>query len=66
VKSRSQTPTDFSATDSALGYLYQVRLALLSSLRRLSMDASFTVYFETLDDVVFEQAGTPVELLQLT
>lgn len=58
-------PTDFSATDSVLGYLYQVRLALLSSLRRLSRDVSFTIYFETLDDVVFQEAGTPVELLQL-
>ncbi len=65
MSSSSDSPTDFSATDSALGYLYQVRLALLSSLRRLSRDASFTVYFETLDDVVFEEAGTPVELLQL-
>lgn len=65
MQSESKGPTDFSATDSALGYLYQIRLALLSSLRRLSKDASFTVYFETLDDVVFEQAGTPVELLQL-
>jgi len=65
MASDSDKPADFSATESALGYLYQVRLALLSSLRRLSRDASFTVYFETLDDVVFEEAGTPVELLQL-
>jgi hypothetical protein len=65
MTSGSGKPTDFSATDSALGYLYQVRLALLSSLRRLAKDASFTVYFETLDDVVFEQVGSPVELLQL-
>lgn len=61
----SSTPADHSATDSALGYQYQVRLALLASLRRLADDASFAVYFETLDDVVFEQAGTSVELLQL-
>ena len=65
MASDSDKPTDFSATDSALGYLYQIRLGLLSSLRRLSRDASFTVYFETLDDVVFEEDGTPVELLQL-
>src|SRR5690554_4330168 len=65
MASDSDKPTDFSATDSALGYLYQFRLGLLSSLRRLSRDASFTVYFETLDDVVFEEAGTPAELLQL-
>ena len=65
MSSSSDSPTDFSATESALGYLYQVRLALLSSLRRLAKDASFTVYLETLDDVVFEEAGAPVELLQL-
>lgn len=65
MASDSDKPTDFSATDSALGYLYQIRLGLLSSLRRLSRDASFTIYFETLDDVVFEEAGTPAELLQL-
>ena len=65
MASDSEKPTDFSATDSALGYLYQVRLALLSSMRRLARDASFTVYLETLDDVVFEEAGSAVELLQL-
>lgn len=57
--------TDFSAGDSALGYLYQVRLALLSSLKRLSKGDAFSVYIESLDDVVFDQDGSPVELLQL-
>lgn len=65
MDSESNKPTNFSAADSALGYFYQIRLALLSSLRRLSKDVSFSVYFETLDDVVFEQAGMSVELLQL-
>lgn len=57
--------SDFSATDAALGYLYQVRLALLSSLKRLAKDEVFAVYLETLDDVVFEQDGSALELLQL-
>ena len=57
--------SNFSATDSALGYLYQVRLALLSSLKRLAKDETFAVYLETLDDVVFEKDGSPPELLQL-
>lgn len=61
----SQRRTDFSATDATLGYLYQVRLALLSSLQRLAKEESFAVYLETLDDVVFEQDGSPLELLQL-
>jgi hypothetical protein len=59
------THSDFSATDSILGYLYQVRLALLSSLQRLAKDELFAVYLETLDDVVFEQDGSALELLQL-
>lgn len=61
----SEKPTDFSATDAALGYLYQVRLALLLSLRRLSEDLRFSVFLETLDDVVFETADSAKELLQL-
>ncbi len=56
---------EFSATDSVLGYFYQVRLALLSSLQRLAADTSFAVYLETLDDVVFDTTGSPLELLQL-
>jgi hypothetical protein len=59
------THSDFSATDAALGYLYQVRLALLSSLKRLAKDEVFAVYLETLDDVVFERDGSAPELLQL-
>lgn len=58
----------FSAADSALGYLYQVRVALLWSLRRARAAADFVVSLETLDDVTFESPegrGTrPEELLQ--
>ncbi|MBN9167705.1 MAG: hypothetical protein BGO98_11175 [Myxococcales bacterium 68-20] len=55
----------FSAADSALGYLYQVRVALLWSLRRAKTGADFIVSLETLDDVTFEsKGGTPEELLQ--
>jgi len=54
----------FSASDSALGYLYQARLALLWSLKRLKADSDFLVSLETLDDVTFESKGTPDELLQ--
>lgn len=57
--------TDFSAADSAVGYLYQVRLALLSALQRLRSDESFALYLETLDDVVFDATGSPLDLLQL-
>ncbi len=57
--------TEFSATDSVLGYFYQVRLALLLSLQRLGADQSFALYLETLDDVVFNTSGSAPELLQL-
>jgi C-terminal domain 7 of the ABC-three component (ABC-3C) systems len=58
----SQSP--FSAADPALGYLYQVRVGLLWSLRRIKT-GDFLVSIETLDDVAFEtKGGTPDELLQ--
>ena len=54
----------YSAASSALGYLYQVRYALLESLRRLRRGQEFIVSIETLDDVVFENDGDAPELLQ--
>ncbi len=56
--------SDFSASDAALGYVYQVRIALLWSLRRLKQGQEFIVTLETLDDVTFETKGQPDELLQ--
>jgi hypothetical protein len=61
----SQRHTEFSASDAALGYLYQVRWALLSSLERLARGDTFEVYLETLDDVVFETDASAPELLQM-
>lgn len=55
----------FTAVDSTLGYLYQVRSALLWALRRLKTDPDFLVGIETLDDVTFETvSGDPTDLLQ--
>ena len=54
----------FSAADSALGYLYQARVALVWSLQRLKENPDLVVALETLDDVVFESRGAPTELLQ--
>ena len=57
--------SDFSAVDSTLGYLYQVRLALLWTLRRQKTDPGFLISIETIDDVTFETTGgEPTELLQ--
>ena len=57
--------TKFSAADASLGYLYQIRSALVWTLRRLKEEQDFLVSVETLDDVSFETVGgTPTELLQ--
>ena len=47
-----------------MGYLYQIRYALLDSLRRLRDYEDFRVSLEKLDDVQFEPEGRPIELLQ--
>jgi hypothetical protein len=55
----------FSAADATLGYLYQIRSALLWALRRQKREPHFLVSIETLDDVTFETAGgDPTDLLQ--
>lgn len=59
-----ESTAKFSAPDPALGYLYQVRCALLWSLQRLKEETTFEASIETLDDVAFEKDGAPVELLQ--
>ena len=57
--------SNFAAVDATLGYLYQVRSALLWTLQRLKTDPEFLVGIETLDDVAFETTGgEPTELLQ--
>jgi hypothetical protein len=57
--------TQFSAVDASLGYLYQVRSALLWALRRLKTEPGFLVGVETIDDVTFETThGDPKDLLQ--
>ena len=57
----------FDATPSALGYIYQVRYALLLALKKISEandpDDCF-ISIEKLDDIAFEKNGDPFELLQ--
>ena len=48
-----------------MGYMYQCRLALLETLKRLRANPGLTVAVETLDDVVFENSGTPIEIIQV-
>lgn len=54
----------FGAAPSMVGYLYQVRLALLWAIRR-SRTSDFVVSLETLDDVSFEVGGEPLAVLQV-
>lgn len=55
--------SQFSGAASALGYIYQIRYALYLFLQE--RDEEVGVSIERLDDVAFEQDGTPKELLQL-
>lgn len=55
--------SSFGAGASMVGYLYQVRIALLWAIRR-SRVSDFTVSIETLDDVSFDVGGEPVAVLQ--
>ncbi|MBF9263703.1 ABC-three component system protein [Paracidovorax cattleyae] len=55
--------SSFGAGASMVGYLYQVRLALLWAIRRSRL-GDFTVSIETLDDVSFEVGGEPAAVLQ--
>lgn len=60
-----QDRSQYSAAASLLGYIYQCRLALLESLKRLKSDPDIAVAIETLDDVVFEKDGSPTEFIQV-
>lgn len=52
------------AQDQALGYLYQVRYALLLLIKAGIEDPEAQISIECLDDIAFEKNGTPVELIQ--
>ncbi|EJM7233869.1 TPA: ABC-three component system protein [Vibrio cholerae] len=59
--------SQFDASPSMLGYIYQIRFALYLSLKKLSDLADpeqFNVSIEKLDDIAFDNNGSPEELLQ--
>ena len=59
--------SEFDASASMLGYLYQIRFGLYLSLKKLpEVDdpEQFNLSVEKLDDVAFEKKGLPIELLQ--
>src|SRR4051794_17434587 len=60
----SATNNVFGAADPALGYLYQIRVALFLSLSRLRESTAFLVSIEAIDDVSFEVVGALPEVFQ--
>lgn len=59
--------SDFDASSSALGYIYQVRYALLAALKKIPEvedPDDYNISIELLDDVAFDKNGNPEELLQ--
>ena len=59
--------SQFDASASMLGYIYQIRFALYLSLKKLSDLADpeqFNISIEKLDDIAFDNDGSPEELLQ--
>ena len=60
----SEAQSVHSAAQSAAGYMYQARLALLEALRYAYSDSGIEIAVEKLDDVSFEKNGSALELLQ--
>ena len=60
----SEAQSVHNAAQSAAGYMYQARLALLEALRYAYRDSGIDIAVEKLDDVSFEKDGTALELLQ--
>lgn len=53
-----------SAAASAMGYLFQCRFALLLGLRAIPQSPQLEISIEKFDDIAFEIAGEPAELIQ--
>ena len=61
------TKSQFDASASMLGYIYQIRYGLLMALKKLldiDEPEGFSISIERLDDIAFEAEGSAVELLQ--
>lgn len=55
----------FSASEHLIGYLYQIRYALLILIRKIRNEPGIELAIEQRDDVEFDREGEPAELLQL-
>ena len=56
--------SSFDASPSMLGYLYQVRMALVLLLRKVKSDPGASVALENFDDISFHSGGNVLEQLQ--
>ena len=56
--------SQFSAPEQLVGYLYQVRYALLVLLQKIKYEPNIELSLEKLDDVGIERNGEPIELRQ--
>lgn len=56
--------SSFDASPSMLGYLYQVRMALVLLLRKVKSDPGASVALENFDDISFHSGGDVLEQLQ--
>ena len=54
-----------SAAAQALGYIHQCMWALVELAQRARVDPATELRLEALDDIQFDQEGTPAELLQM-
>jgi hypothetical protein len=52
------------ASESATGYLYQCRYALLAGLTEMAGSPDLEISIEKFDDIAFEKNGDPVALIQ--
>jgi hypothetical protein len=59
-----KTSNQHEASASAIGYLFQSRLALLLGLRAIADFPNRQLSIEKLDDIAFEDSGSPAELIQ--
>ena len=63
-KNNQNKDTNYSASSSLLGYLYQCKYALLDALRRIKQVDDFICQLEVLDDVQFESGSNVTAILQ--
>jgi hypothetical protein len=64
LDSMSSALAEHSAADSAAGYLFQCRYALLAAIREGYREPNLEISIERYDDVAFEVDGSPYALIQ--